>query len=192
MKKSGKLFLIAAPSGTGKTTVTNHVIENLREKLPISRVITYTTRPKRPGEVDGEDYFFVDKPTFLRKVAQQFFLEVTNYNDQCYGSPQSIIKDMEQGQSFIIVTDRAGVISLKELVPDALAIWLSPPSLAELEQRLIKRGTESKEEIRKRLAIAQEEMKLERHNPIFDIHITNHIIKDVVTRLCRYIEQQLT
>ncbi len=191
MTNQGKLFLIAAPSGTGKTTIATKIVENLNEKIAISRVITYTTRHKREGEFEGIDYFFVDKTTFLKKIAQGFFLEMTNYNGELYGSPLSLLHDMQAGKSFVMVTDRAGVVSLKALIPEAISIWVSPPSLLELEKRLIGRGTENNIEIKKRLLIAQREMDLERNDPIFELHITNKILDNVVSTLCHLIEQRI-
>lgn len=191
MTNPGKLFLIAAPSGTGKTTIATKIVEKLGKKLPISRVITYTTRHKRPNEVDGVDYFFIDKTTFLKKIAQGFFLEMTNYNGELYGSPSSLIDEMKAGKSFIMVTDRTGVISLKNLIPDLISIWISPPSLLELEQRLKGRGTENNEEIKKRLIIAQQEMNLERTDPIFKIRVINKVLDDAVATLCIMIEQRV-
>lgn len=191
MTKPGRLFLIAAPSGTGKTTIATKIIEKLAATIPISRVITYTTRHKRTGEIDGIDYYFLDKPTFLKKIAQGFFLEITNYNGELYGSPKSIVDDMALGKSFIMVTDRAGVITLKELILDAVPIWISPPSLEELERRLIGRGTESNQEIQKRLAIAQQEMNAERTTPIFEIRIINRVIDTAVEALCSMILEKL-
>ncbi len=191
MTNPGKLFLIAAPSGTGKTTIATKIVERLGKEIAISRVITYTTRQKRDGEIDGIDYFFLDKTTFLKKIAQAFFLEMTNYNGELYGSPLAMLDDMKAGKSFVMVTDRAGVVSLKALVPEAISIWVSPPSLQELEQRLIGRGTESSSEIKKRLLIAQHEMDLERKDPIFELHITNKILETVVDSICNLIQTRL-
>ncbi len=191
MNKTGKLFIIAAPSGTGKTTIALQIISRLEKKIPLSRIITYTTRPIRLGEQNGRDYFFLEKKEFLKKIAQNFFLEVNNYNGECYGSPSSFINEMQQGKSFIMVTDRSGAITLKKSIPETVTIWISPPSLQELELRLKKRGTENDTEIRKRLAIAQREIALEQQDPVFQVHIVNTVLEDTVETLCVLIEQEI-
>lgn len=191
MDKKGLLFLIAAPSGTGKTTLAHSVVAQLQATILIERVITYTTRQPRTGEKDGIDYHFLDKTTFLRKIAQNFFLEVTNYNGELYGSPKSIIARMEEGMSFVMVTNRAGVETLCDAAPGALSIWISPPSLSELERRLRSRATESEAEIQQRLAIAQQEMNFERNHRIFTYHLTNRILSETVATLCSLIQQKI-
>lgn len=191
MQNTGKLFIIAAPSGTGKTTIALETVKQLATRIPIERIVTYTTRPMRKGEVDGIDYFFIDKITFLKKTAQNFFLEVTNYNGQCYGSPRFFINEMKAGKSFVMVTDRSGAISLTHTVPNTVTIWLTPPSLRELEQRLKNRGTENNEEIRRRLNIAQQEILIEQGDPIFDVHLINDVLENTIAEVCALIERHV-
>mgnify|MGYP002349698008 FL=1 len=101
MKNRGRLFIVAAPSGAGKTSVVTNAISKLRQTIPIERVVTLTTRPQRPGETDGVDYHFLSQKEFLKRKDAGFFIETTKYNDHYYGSPSSIIQDMKDRKSVV-------------------------------------------------------------------------------------------
>ena len=102
-QNQGKVFVISAPSGTGKTTLVKETINRLNNQYDISKVITYTTRNLRTGEINGKDYHFISHDDFLQKEKDGFFLEITKYDNQKYGSPASILTDIQLGKSFIIM-----------------------------------------------------------------------------------------
>lgn len=171
---TGKLFVVSAPTGGGKTTVVRKVLQQISNLMPISKVITYTTRQPRSNEIPGIDYHFVTAKEFLAKKEQSFFLETTTYDQAWYGSPASIKTDLAKGKSFIMVTDRPGASVLKTLMPEAVLIWITVSSPEVIAQRLAQRGTESAEQQQRRLAIATEEITIEREEPIFAYHVINN------------------
>lgn len=190
--KTGQIFIVSAPSGAGKTSVVMRVIEKLKNLMPIQKVITYTTRPKRSVETDGIDYHFLTPQDFLNKKAQDFFLETTQYNGYYYGSPKSITHDVKHGKSFIIVTDMPGAKNLKtNLLPSAVTIWITIPNIQELRKRLEKRGTDSPEVIEKRLEMARKEMAQEAKENFFDFHVQNNKFDTAVDDVIKIIKQKL-
>jgi guanylate kinase len=187
--KPGLPFLIAAPTGAGKTTLLLRAIADLKEKFQIDRMVTYTTRPMRPNEVEGIDYNFVTKEQFLELQSQNHFFEVTTYNENCYGSPRSFIDQLSEGKSFMAITDRPGIVSYRDMCERIVSIWIFPPSIEVLSERLIKRGSESDAGLEKRLRLAREEMQAEIDSPLCEHHITNSDLEvatqdliDIVTR----------
>ncbi len=185
--KTGKIFIIAAPSGAGKTTVTNEAIKRMANKIDISKVITYTTRSPRTGEINGKDYHFISLKDFENKLKNNFFLETTKYSGEFYGSPASIINDLKLGKSFVIVTDLVGVKEYKKLLSNAILIWITIPSLDILKERLIKRG-DDKDKIEKRIELAIKEFKEAEKPRLFDYKIINNIFDQTVAELCKVIE----
>ncbi|KKP24745.1 MAG: Guanylate kinase [candidate division TM6 bacterium GW2011_GWF2_28_16] len=189
--KNGQIFVIAAPSGAGKTTVSNQAIAKLTPKIDISKVVTYTTRHPRPTEINGQDYNFIDFQDFKQKEKNNFFLETTEYSGALYGSPKNILDQISLGKSFIIVTDLVGVKEYKKLIPNSIFIWLTIPNLDILRERLIKRG-DHKDKIDKRLDLAKQEVKEAEHNKFFNYFIVNNIFDKTVQSLCEIIEHELT
>lgn len=188
---NGKLFILSAPTGGGKTTVATNVLHIVGTKYPFSRVITYTTRAQRPGEQNGVDYHFVTEADFLKKKAEDFFLETNQYDGKWYGSPRSIIQDLKQGKSFLAITDRNGARAWKRNIPEAVLIWLDVPDVTIIAQRLHKRG-DPEETIKRRAAIAAKEIAEEKQEHFFDHHVMNKdlqkAIEDVVKIVSEYIE----
>lgn len=188
----GRLFIIAAPSGAGKTSVVTKVISKLSPFIPIERVITFTTRPVRPNEIDGVDYYFLSQEEFLKRKKNDFFLETTMYNGYYYGSPISIIQDMKNGKSFIIITDPAGADNFKKnIMPDAVTIWITISDIQELRRRLEKRKTDSPEVVEKRLELARHEIEREAKEKIFNYHVQNNNLDDAVDDVIKIIKQNL-
>lgn len=179
----GHLFVISAPTGAGKTTITQKVILRLEKTVPLFKVVTYTTRPPRPQELDGIDYHFISIQDFERKLEWGDFLETTSYDGHWYGSPKDILTDLTEGKSFILVTDRAGSKTIKTLCPDAILIWLTVPSPEIIAQRLKQRGTENHEQFMSRLAIATKEMNEENTERLFDHHIMNTDLEQAMSEL---------
>lgn len=154
--KKGKFIVISGPSGVGKGTICNKLFKELNAWYSVST----TTRNPREGEVDGVNYFFITKEEFLEKIEAGEFLEYNYYNENYYGTSKKIVLEkMEQGINVFSEVDVNGARNIKKIFPDALLIYIAPPSMEELKQRLIGRGTDPIERINQRLAIAEEEMK---------------------------------
>ena len=165
---TGHLFIVAAPSGAGKTTLVTMLLEN----DPGIRVsISSTTRAPRTGEEDGRDYFFVDVPAFIAQVNRGEFLEWAEVHGNYYGTPKRWIMDeMEAGRDVLLEIDWQGAQQVRKAFPQAIGVFILPPSLEELGERLSGRGTDSAETIARRIAAARAEM---RHVDEFDYVIIN-------------------
>ena len=164
----GKLHVIAAPSGAGKTTLVKRLVAAMPE-LQFS--ISYTTRPKRHTEVDGEDYFFVSVAEFETMVANGDFLEHASVFDNYYGTSKAqVIKQLEQGVSVVLEIDWQGARQVRDNLPECRSIFILPPSVAELKQRLTNRGTDSEEIIARRFRDALTDLS---HWQEFDYAVIN-------------------
>ncbi|NLF55196.1 MAG: guanylate kinase [Thauera phenolivorans] len=166
---SGTLFVVTAPSGTGKTTLVRLLLER-DSALQLS--ISYTTRDPRPGEMDGREYHFVDVPTFRGMRDRDEFLEWAQVHGNFYGTSQAWIREqIAAGRDIVLEIDWQGAAAVGRVFPEAIGIFVLPPSVDELENRLRARGTDSEDVIRRRLAGAREEM---RHVGEFDYVIINN------------------
>ena len=157
--KKGKLFIFSAPSGAGKTTIVKHLLDKFDQELSFS--ISATTRPPRGQEVDGRDYYFVSNEAFQEKIKNNEFVEYEEvYNGIYYGTLQSEVQRIwDDGKSVVFDIDVVGGRNLKSIFQDqALAIFVQPPSLKELERRLSVRGTDSKEKVKERVEKAEYEL----------------------------------
>ena len=153
---NGHLFILSAPSGAGKTTVCQALLAGMSN---LSRAITTTTRPLRPGETDGVDYFFLSKEAFQKKLKAGRFLEHAVIYDNYYGSGRDYIESkLAAGHDVILVVDVQGAWSIKKTDVPAVYIYLLPPSLGELRARLVGRKSDSTEMIEKRFAQAKKEI----------------------------------
>jgi guanylate kinase len=164
----GLLFIIAAPSGAGKSSLVNAVLA-ADPRLVLS--ISYTTRPPRAGEVNAREYHFVDRAQFQRMLEAGEFLESAEVHGNFYGTSQSQIAQARQaGQDIVLEIDWQGAQQVRRVFPEAIGVFIMPPSMAELERRLRTRGKDSDETIRQRLDAAAEEMS---HAVEFDYVIIN-------------------
>lgn len=179
----GRLIVFAAPAGGGKTTV----IRAVRAKLPDWQFsCSATTRAPRHGEVHGEDYFFWSRDEFLSRVAAGEFLEHEEVHGNLYGTLRTVVdKALAKGETMVLDLDVKGAASIKSHYPDALTIFIKPPSLEILKERLEKRATESADVVAKRLARA--EMELAQADK-FDCVIINNEIDEAVAAVLRCIE----
>ncbi len=170
----GRLFVISASSGTGKTTLA-HVL--LKEDLNLIQSVSYTTRSPRGNEVNEKDYHFVTMKEFLEIKRKKGFLEWADVFGRYYGTPKKeVAEHQKNGKDVLLLIDVQGAKKIKKIRPDAVFIFLAPPSKEELRKRLEKRGTESKKEINRRLRVATREL-VELNDPaLCDYRIVNRDI----------------
>jgi guanylate kinase len=167
----GKLVIISAPSGAGKTTIVMHLLDS---GLNLSFSVSATTRPPRGNETDGKDYFFLSVDEFKKRISNNEFVEWEEvYKDLFYGTLKSELERIRANGQFVLFdVDVKGGITLKDKFgTNAIAIFIMPPSVGELENRLTKRGTDSPEKIRMRVEKAKKELELANQ---FDTVIVNH------------------
>jgi len=161
-RRQGILFVLSAPSGTGKTTL----CENLRATPDFIYSVSCTTRAPRPGEVDGTDYHFLSREEFLGKIERGEMLEYANVHGNYYGTLKATVKEaLAHGTDVLLDIDVQGAATIRQtddaMLRDSLVdVFIMPPTLEELEKRLRKRGTESEEQVKRRLHTGHEEMKL--------------------------------
>ena len=155
----GNLFIISAPSGTGKTTILKKVISEM-ENIMFS--VSHTTRPPRPGEKEGVDYYFVEKNAFQKMQEKELFYEWAEVHGNLYGTSRNAVQEIiDQGKDIILDIDVQGGLQAMDKVGDkGIFIFILPPSLQELEKRLVNRGTESESVIATRLKNAQGEIRI--------------------------------
>ncbi len=152
---SGKLFVISAPSGTGKTTISNR----LRESGVVQVAISYTTRAPREGEEHGREYFFVDKNAFMQMQTDGAFLEHAEVFGNYYGtSAEWVRRQLKKSANILLEIDVQGALQIKKQMPDTVLIFIRPPSLADLETRLMRRGKDDAATIARRLQCAAAEI----------------------------------
>ena len=166
---SGSLFIVSAPSGAGKSSLTATLLEDDSE---VQMSVSYTTRASRPGEVDGRDYHFVEKAEFMRMLERGEFLESAEVHGNHYGTSEAWIREQRAaGHDILLEIDWQGAQQVRRLVPDTIGIFILPPSVAELEQRMRRRGQDSEDVVRRRIAVAADEMS---HAAEFEYVIINN------------------
>ncbi len=171
----GRLIVFSAPSGCGKGTMLAEILKDKNYCVSVSA----TTREPREGEVDGVNYHFISKGDFLQKVADSEFLEHAEYCDNYYGTLISEVDGrLNDGLNVILEIEVQGAMKIREKRPDALFIFIAPPSVNELRRRLKKRGTETDEVIEKRVSQAASEIALA---PKYDYIIVNDALEDAVS-----------
>lgn len=175
---TGNLFIVSAPSGAGKTSLVKQLTAEL-DNLTVS--ISHTTRKQRPGEVDGKDYFFVSVEEFEAMLSESAFLEHARVFDNYYGTARSTVEaHLAQGCDVILEIDWQGAQQIKKLLPDCISIFILPPSVAVLEQRLRNRGQDSDETIARRMRDAVTEMT---HFGEYDYLVVNDVFETALTTL---------
>jgi len=175
---AGHLFIVAAPSGAGKTTLVKMLLER---DSGIRLSVSYTTRAPRPGEADGREYHFVDAPSFLAMRERGEFLESAEVHGNHYGTSRRwIVEQMDAGQDILLEIDWQGAQQVRRLFPDSIGIFVLPPSVEELERRLMGRGQDSADVIARRVAAALDEM---RHVNEFDYVIINNTLPEAIEDL---------
>ena len=156
-KDKGLLVVLSAPAGCGKDTV---LAEVKKADKNVKQSISMTTRFPREGEKDGVDYYFTSQEDFENKIKENGFLEYVKYGVNYYGTPKKAIEELvESGKTVILKIEVEGAGNVRKIYPDAVSIFIMPPSLTELSRRLKNRGTETEEDICRRLKIAEDEMQ---------------------------------
>lgn len=175
--KKGKLFILSAPAGTGKTTL----IEKITKEFPhIKQSISFTTRKSRGEEIDGVHYFFISKDEFEKKIQENEFLEYIELYGNYYGTSKKWVEEeLEKGHHVVLVIDTQGALSLRNKVRSTY-IFVSPPSLETLKERLVQRQTETLEVIEKRLSCAEREIEQGKE---YDYKIINDKLDDAYLAL---------
>ena len=180
---AGILIIVSAPSGCGKSTVVHALMEK-RKNLRFS--VSATTRKMREGETDGVDYFFISREEFDRMIAEGAFLEHAEYVGNCYGTPRDAVeRQLKDGYDVYLDIDVQGALQVKAIRPETLMIFLMPPSMEELERRLVTRGTNTPEEIQSRLAVAEQECACRDR---FDYVVVNDIVERAVNEISNLID----
>ena len=183
--KKGRFIVVSGPSGVGKGTICNILMNELNAQYSVS----YTTRNPREGEVDGINYNFISMEEFKEGIEKGDFLEYNFYNGNYYGTSKNFVIDkINKGVNVFSEIDVNGAKNIKKLFPDALLIYIAPPSMEILKERLIGRGTESEEMINERLEIADIEMK---QTDFYDYVIVNDDIEMATDQVRRIINNQI-
>lgn len=176
MMNNGLLVVLSGPSGSGKDTVLKGVLEKLDGDAFLS--VSMTTRAMRQGEREGVDYFFVSVEQFQKCIEDDLMLEYAKYGSNYYGTPIGPVKDvLNSGKIVFLNIEVQGGANIRRLMPEAVQIFIAPPSMEELERRLRKRGTEDEDCICERLSIAREEMK---RSDDYDFVVVNDVLEDAV------------
>lgn len=175
-KKKGLLIVVSGPAGVGKGTVDGALIARHPE---IKMSVSATTRAPRPGEIEGVHYFFKTKEAFDRMIDENAFLEYMHvFGMNYYGTPKAFVEaEREKGNHVILEIDVQGAMKVKEACPDAVLVFIAPPSLKILKDRLVGRGTETQESIDVRTATALEEFK---KLPEYDYMVINDVVEEAV------------
>ncbi len=176
--RRGKTFILCGPSGVGKGTV---VARLLASNPTLYFSVSATTRPPRPGEQDGVHYHFLSREQFQQWIDEDAFLEHAEFVGNCYGTPKLYVdKAMEQGRDVILDIEIQGADQVHRKRPEAVRIYVAPPSWAELERRLIGRGTEDMDKVRSRLARGREEFAAAKN---FDYFVINDTVDRAVAEI---------
>ena len=178
LRHSGNVFVLSAPSGTGKSTLAKQLVKHVAD---LNFSVSFTTRKPRPGEVDGQDYFFVDDATFDRMVAEDGFVEWVRVYERRYGTGKAWIQEkLESGLDILLDIESQGARRVHQAIPDAVMVFLLPPSSQELAARLRGRGDESDEQVRIRLEYAQHELA---QWDSYDYLVVNDTVEQAYRRL---------
>ena len=179
MTKRGLLIVLSGPSGVGKGTVRAAIFSKGEQKFVYS--ISATTRQPRTGETDGVDYFFKTREEFEQMIQNKQLLEYAEYVGNYYGTPLEYVENtLATGKDVFLEIDVQGAIQVRELMPEGVFIFLTPPDLNELESRIVNRGTDSDEVIAKRMKTAREELELLKY---YDYSVVNDTVDNAVQKI---------
>ena len=185
MNNSGLLIILSGPSGSGKDTI---LTELTKREADIRVSISLTTRKPRDWEIDGKNYYFVDECYFKRKLESEQILEFAQYGANFYGTPKAPVDQwLSEGKTVILKIEVQGAEKIRTIYPDAISIFLMPPSMKMLEERLRRRETEDEDEINRRLSIAISEIK---RSVEYDYYVINDVVGYAVSDICAIIQAE--
>lgn len=185
--KQGNLFIISGPSGVGKGTIKEEVL--FEKKFNFHFSVSSTTRKKRTGETNGKNYHFILEKEFLRKIKKGEFIEWVKYAGNYYGTLKSeILNNLNKGKNVFLEIEVIGMKKIVNFFPRAVSIFILPPSIEELERRLTKRSTDSKEDIKKRLKVSIDEIVM---SSSFRYKVVNNKIEDTIQKVKEIISSEL-
>ena len=185
--KKGLLIVYSGPSGVGKSTILHEVLKD--ESLNLEFSVSMTTRLPREGEVDGKDYFFVSKETFKKAIEDDKFLEHARYVENYYGTPRDYVEqERNKGKNVILEIDVQGGLQVIEKCSDCISIFVMPPSIDELRNRLSGRGTEREEVVNKRIDQAQREIK---QGSVYKYHVVNNDIETSIKEVSDILKKEM-
>ncbi len=188
--KKGKLVIFCGPSGSGKGTVEKEFLHS--EEFGFHFSVSATTRPSREGEVDGVNYYFLSKEEFERWISEGKFFEWAMFAENYYGTPIApVMEQINKGHNVFLEIEYQGVQQLVKKAPDAVTIFLAPPSIEELERRLRERGTESDEVISKRLEVAEYEISLGDDKSLFKYKVINNDVQEAANEVKEILRREL-
>ncbi|MEA4911320.1 MAG: guanylate kinase [Oscillospiraceae bacterium] len=178
-----RLVVVSGPSGCGKDTVVRRL---MAQRKDVFLSVSCTTRKMRAGEADGVDYYYISEEEFLRRVRENRMLEYTKYAGNYYGTPLDELRQKLCGDNTVVlIIEVEGAMNVKRIFPDSLCVFIVPPSLEALEQRLRQRSTEPEEDIRARLEIAQRELT---QLNFYDVSIVNDVVETCASALSASID----
>ena len=181
LPKQGKIIILSGPSGSGKTTLHKALLGTEALKGTLVKSISATTRAKRKGEKEGKDYLFLEEETFARRIRRGYFLEWEKVFNNYYGTPKAqILNLLKKGKHVLLCIDVKGASHIVEQFPEAVSIFIKPPSLQELRQRLERRASETHETLKTRLDVAKEEMKRSKD---YNYVVTNASLEKAIAEL---------
>jgi len=176
--EKGHIFVVSAPSGAGKTTIVKSILKDIPE---LAFSISATTRRKRENERDGFDYHFISEDAFRKKIEENGFVEWEKFYDYYYGTPKGFIDDkINSGISVLLEVDVKGALSIKTIYPDAILIYIYPPSFEVLVERLKNRRTEDETDFKKRVERAKMELS---HKDKFDYLVVNNDLNIAISQV---------
>lgn len=187
MNNKGILIVLSGPSGSGKDTILDKLAEKGEPKIQLS--ISMTTRDSRVGEIDGVHYYFTDRADFEKKIADNEILEYAEYSGNYYGTPKAPVdKWLNEGKTVILKIEVKGAEKIRQMYPDVVSIFLMPPSMQILEDRLRNRESETEDSLKSRLSIARDEIaRSEEYNYI----VVNDVVDEAVNDIASIIKAEL-
>lgn len=186
-KEEGNIFVVSAPSGAGKTTIVKNILKDIPE---LCFSISATTRKKRENEEDGLDYHFLSVEEFEKRIKENQFVEWEKFYDYYYGTPKSFIDEKTaKGKSILLEVDVKGALKIKSIYPDAILIYIYPPSFEVLVERLKNRKTEDETDFKKRVERAKMELS---HKDKFDYLVVNNDLNTAISEVKSFIKKKIS